>query len=195
MIINEKGLTKALKHAYGNSGYTVMQDGEQITLYSDIWYVRCDLDKLPRKALATLVEHLGIIPGVGEALTIQKNDEVQNAIPEMVWDSIKYWVEEAAENMTVSAVPMRFRGAHILQQTGGGAAFGALPVSIDILEKEIHLKQIPARVTKNSGLSWAGEGEVVIVKAARGATAYWLKAWERDVWEALETVDLHKREE
>lgn len=91
MIIEEKGLVKAIKAAYRHSGYTVLNQGGEVTIYTEGWFVRCLWTKLPRKALA-----------------------------------------------------------------------------------------------------WSHDGETVMLGAIRKTT--WAWDWERTVWEALESVDLHKKE-
>lgn len=71
-IIQEKGLVRAIKAAYSHGGYTVLNQGAQVTIYTEGWFVRCPWPKLPRKALATIVEHMGMIPDDGEAVTIER---------------------------------------------------------------------------------------------------------------------------
>ena len=56
MIIEEKGLVKAIKIAYRHGGYTVLNQGGEVTIYTEGWFVRCLWPKLPRKALATIEE-------------------------------------------------------------------------------------------------------------------------------------------
>ena len=55
MIIEEKGLVKAIKIAYRHGGYTVLNQDGEVTIYTEGWFVRCLWPKLPRKALATIV--------------------------------------------------------------------------------------------------------------------------------------------
>lgn len=82
MIINEKGLARALKLAYKHGGYTLIANGEQIILFTEGWYLQCDKDKFPRKALATIVEHMGTLPTMDAALSIADGEEPQVVMPE-----------------------------------------------------------------------------------------------------------------
>ena len=66
-IIQEKGLVRAIKDAYRHGGYNVLNLDGDVVIYAEGWCVRCPWNKLPRKALATIVEHLGMIPENGEA--------------------------------------------------------------------------------------------------------------------------------
>uniref|UniRef100_UPI0026F229E2 hypothetical protein n=1 Tax=Desulfovibrio piger TaxID=901 RepID=UPI0026F229E2 len=91
MIINEKGLVKALKSAYKRGGYTISNDGQNVALYTEGWYLRAAWDKFPRKALATIVEHMGTLPAA-EALVIMDGYDPQVAIPEVVGDDIAKWI-------------------------------------------------------------------------------------------------------
>ena len=61
MIISEKGLCAAMKRALGG-GYNVLSDGMGIRIFTQEWGIETDLDSLPRKALALLVEHTGAMP-------------------------------------------------------------------------------------------------------------------------------------
>lgn len=113
MIIEEKGLVKAIKAAYRHSGYTVLNQGGEVTIYTEGWFVRCLWTKLPRKALAIIVERV-------------------------------------TAEMGTAAI-------------SGGRA-----------------------------LAWSHDGETVMLGAIRKTA--WAWDWERTVWEALESVDLHKKE-
>ena len=61
-IIQEKGMVRAIKGAYRHGGYNVLNLDGDVVIYTEEWCVRCPWNKLPRKALATIVEHLGMIP-------------------------------------------------------------------------------------------------------------------------------------
>lgn len=76
-IIQEKGLVRAIKGAYRHGGYNVLNLDGDVVVYTEEWCVRCPWNKLPRKALATIVEHLGMIPENGEAVNIEKDGQPQ----------------------------------------------------------------------------------------------------------------------
>ena len=63
-IIQEKGMVRAIKGAYRHGGYNVLNLDGDVVIYTEEWCVRCPWNKLPRKALATIVGSiLGIISG------------------------------------------------------------------------------------------------------------------------------------
>ena len=39
MLISEKGLVRAIKRAYKNSGYVVMNTGDAVAIYTENWFV------------------------------------------------------------------------------------------------------------------------------------------------------------
>lgn len=49
-----------------------------------------------------------------------------------------------------------------------------------------------AAISGGRALAWSHDGETVMLGAIRKTT--WAWDWERTVWEALESVDLHKKE-
>ena len=67
MIINEAGLTRAIKQIYKTLGYTVFVHEGEIVLLSKYWYLECNKSIFPRKALAAIVEQAGFIPDEDEA--------------------------------------------------------------------------------------------------------------------------------
>ena len=109
MIIEEKGLVKAIKIAYRHGGYTVLNQGGEVTIYTEGWFVRCLWPKLPRKALATIVEHMGMIPDDGEAVAIEKDDQPQAIMAGIVSDDVDGWMGGEVASMA-SYVPVTFRG-------------------------------------------------------------------------------------
>ena len=62
MLINEGGLIRAIKRAYKAGGYTVLNTGNDVAIYTDHWFAMANRALLPRKVLATIVEHVGMIP-------------------------------------------------------------------------------------------------------------------------------------
>ena len=121
MIIEEKGLVKAIKAAYRHSGYTVLNQGGEVTIYTEGWFVRCLWTKLPRKALAIIVEHMGMIPDDGEAMAIEKDDQPQAVMAGIVSDDVAGWMGGEAASMA-SYVPVTFRGYQldVYKRQGGG---------------------------------------------------------------------------
>ena len=56
---------RAIKRAYKNSGYVVMNTGDAVAIYTENWFILANRTLLPRKVLATSVEHMGVIPERG----------------------------------------------------------------------------------------------------------------------------------
>ena len=56
MLINEGGLIRAIKRAYKAGGYTVLNTGNDVAIYTDHWFAMANRALLPRKVLATIVE-------------------------------------------------------------------------------------------------------------------------------------------
>ena len=61
MLINEAGVVRAIKRAYKGGGYTVNSQGGVMAIYTQSWYIQARREVMPRKVLATIVEHAGMI--------------------------------------------------------------------------------------------------------------------------------------
>lgn len=78
MIINEKGLLKAMKEAYKGGGYTVaaMQEyetvAEKLVIHTGYFLVSVERKHCPNAILGMIVQHSGLLPRVGEAYRISK---------------------------------------------------------------------------------------------------------------------------
>ena len=190
MIIEEKGLVKAIKAAYRHSGYTVLNQGGEVTIYTEGWFVRCLWTKLPRKALAIIVEHMGMIPDDGEAMAIEKDDQPQAVMAGIVSDDVAGWMGGEADSMA-SYVPVTFRGYQLFQEVNGRQAYGVDPTALAIVER-VTAEMGTAAISGGRALAWSHDGETVMLGAIRKTT--WAWEWERTVWEALESVDLYKKE-
>lgn len=189
-IIQEKGLVRAIKAAYSHGGYTVLNQGAQVTIYTEGWFVRCPWPKLPRKALATIVEHMGMIPDDGEAVTIEKDDQPQAVMAGIVSDDVTRWMGGEEASMA-TYVPVMFRGYQLFQEVGGRLTYGVEPTHLAIVER-VAAERGTAAVSDGRDLVWTHDGETVVLNTIRKTT--WAWEWERAVWEALESVDLHKKE-
>ncbi len=173
MIIEEKGLVKAIKAAYRHSGYTVLNQGGEVTIYTEGWFVRCLWTKLPRKALA-----------------IEKDDQPQAVMAGIVSDDVAGWMGGEAASMA-SYVPVTFRGYQLFQEVNGRQAYGVDPTALAIVER-VTAEMGTAAISGGRALAWSHDGETVMLGAIRKTT--WAWDWERTVWEALEGVDLHEKE-
>ena len=190
-IIQEKGMVRAIKGAYRHGGYNVLNLDGDVVIYTEEWCVRCPWNKLPRKALATIVEHMGMIPDT-EPVSIVKDGEPQLIMPDVAADEIAHWrTGERTDAVTMATVIMQ--GYQIFQPDGGGACYGVSLLDLGIMEREM-VEHGAAAVIDGDRLLWRGDTEVVAMGAVRKARSSWAKEWERAVWNALEGVDLHKEE-
>ena len=89
MLINESGLVRCIKRAYKSAGYAVAAEGDCMTIYTEQWYIQCKRAAIPRKVLATIVEHMGMIPDT-EPVSIVKDGEPQLIMPEVAADEIEH---------------------------------------------------------------------------------------------------------
>lgn len=90
MLINESGLVRCIKRAYKSAGYAVAAEGDCMTIYTEQWYIQCKRAAIPRKVLATIVEHMGMIPDT-EPVSIVKDGEPQLIMPDVAADEIAHW--------------------------------------------------------------------------------------------------------
>ena len=192
MIIEEKGLVKAIKIAYRHGGYTVLNQGGEVTIYTEGWFVRCLWPKLPRKALATIVEHMGMIPEKNVPTSILKDEDPQLVLKEVAADDMSHWRGgERGEEVTL--VPVIMQGYQIFQPPGGGSCWGVPLYLLDMIERDA-AEHNGADVVDEDRLLWEADGEAIVIDTVRKARSSWAKEWERAVWNALEGVDLHKEE-
>lgn len=192
MIINEKGIVHAIKDAYRANGYNVLNMDGQVVVYTEDWYIRCDWKRLPRKALATIVEHMGMVPDSTDAVTIRYKEEPQVVMPEIVESDLAGWSEGEATGQA-TMVPIMFQGMQFYQKPGGGQCYAVDPLGLAIVERGIATFNT-AIIVENNRMSWSHENERVIL-SVQHCGEYWPQGWERDVWIALEGVDLHRKED
>ena len=146
---------------------------------------------MPRKVLATIVEHAGMIPGDKEPTNIMKDLNPQLVIPETAAEEMNAWrIGERGDD--VDLVPVIMQGFQIFQAES--LACWGIPLSyLGMVERDA-AEHDSAIVVDNCRLLWDDGTEAIAVEAVRKAKSGWAKAWERAVWEALEGVDLHKEE-
>lgn len=192
MLISEKGLVRAIKRAYKNSGYVVMNTGDAVAIYTENWFVLTNRALLPRKVLATIVEHMGMIPERDMPTSIIKDTEPQLVLRETAADDMDHW-RGGNRGEEVTMVPVIMQGYQIYQPPGGGACWGVPMYLMEMIERD-PAEHIGADVIDKDRLLWEADGEAVVINAVRKACSGWAKEWERAVWNALEGVDLHKEE-
>lgn len=192
MLIDESGLVRAVKSAYKHGGYTVANQGETVAIYTESWFIRCRRAMLPRKAMAAIVEHTGMIPNEKNPVYIQKYQETQVVMEDVAQADMDRWIA-GQRGGDVTMVPVIMQGCQIFQVTDGGPCWG-VPVSyLNIIERAV-AEHSSAEVVDKERLLWLDDGETVALGAVRKAMSGWAREWERAVWNALESVDLHKEE-
>ncbi len=189
MILDEKGLARNLKHAYKHGGYTITANNEQIIIYTEAWAVRVDWDKLPRKCLATIVEHIGLLPRSGDAIFIQDGVDPQVVMPETVGGDVAIWYRDTQTTEKATIVPAMINRGRLFQDS----ALRVYSIRADYLTivKQDAIKGTMVTILDNSRANWSAEGEDIMLTTRRPADLYYQRKSQKTVWEALETVDLH----
>ena len=146
MIINEKALLRLMKACQKSGGYWVaMTEGSPAWIYihGTNWYVGVQRDKLPRKALALLVEHMGEMPYPGVACKILK-DVVQDEFYELVTEPIFSMNADGRNNWTnpkmhLRPTPLTWRETKVWQRGDGKI----LLMNPDLMDLAIHFYTYP----------------------------------------------------
>ena len=192
MLINEAGLIRAIKRAYKAGGYTVTNHGDAISIYAQTWYIQINRALVTNKVLATIVEHMGMIPEVDAPTSVMKDQEPQLVLAEVAADDMAHW-RSGQRGEEVTMVPVIMQGYQIFQPPGGGACWGLPLLGLDMIERDA-AEHAGANVIDGDRLLWEADGEAVAIDTVRKALSRWSKEWERAVWTALEGVDLHKED-
>lgn len=192
MLINEAGLIRAIKRAYKAGGYTVANHGDAISIYAQTWYIQINRALVTNKVLATIVEHMGMIPEVDAPTSVMKDQEPQLVLAEVAADDMAHW-RSGQRGEEVTMVPVIMQGYQIFQPPGGGACWGLPLLGLGMIERDA-AEHAGANVIDGDRLLWEADGEAVAIDTVRKARSRWSKEWERAVWTSLEGVDLHKED-
>lgn len=114
MVANEAGLCTAMKAAYKGEGYKVAGIDADILIAAPGWCVVLRREKVPRKALGLIVEHVGDIPRHGEAYQVQKK-QVQTEIHGITCQILVKIQDEKVERRQVKPTGLHW-GRYILCQ-------------------------------------------------------------------------------
>lgn len=193
MIINENGLTRAIKRAWKAGGYTVLRNGELVMVYSDAWCVVCPREIFPRKALGAIAEHAGFMPDDGEAYRINKGGDQQVENFQIAMDTVKYW-QAAGVVQDAEMTRVNFSGYQLLQDMalteGVRRLHGVSVENLDILEWAV-ARDRKAVVSNGKRAIYTEDMEAVALGLISGETFA-----ERDedrkaqIWAELEQTDL-----
>lgn len=137
MVINEKGLLRAMKEAYKSDGYEIeckeIGGVREIHIETPSWYVMCVLKNLPRKVLGLIVEHMGEIPEQGQAAQVKKK-ETQTKIFTQGRDAFGGVTPDDCINPPrVIKTALVYRYSNIWQQRRGNKVFWIDPDLEDIM--------------------------------------------------------------
>ena len=183
MLINEAGLIRAIKRAYKAGGYTVANHGDAISIYAQTWYIQINRALVTNKVLATIVEHMGMIPEVDAPTSVMKDQEPQLVLAEVAADDMAHW-RSGQRGEEVTMVPVIMQGYQIFQPPGGGACWGLPLLGLDMIERDA-AEHAGANVIDGDRLLWEADGEAVAIDTVRKALSRWSKEWERAVWTAV----------
>ncbi len=188
MLIEEQGLVKALKHEYRHGGYIIHNQGDVVCLQADNWFVQCEWKQLPRKALATIVEHAGMIPVVDLSVEVKKGEAPQLMMEDMAKREVESW-QCGDTGACISYVPMMFLGNQLFQEVDGTKVYGINPIALGIVERNTAVTGMAQVLDSYKALWRTNDGETVIIITSRNTGQ-----WEQMVWNILERIDLHKKE-
>lgn len=137
MVINEKGLIRAMKEAYKTEGYEIVcteQGGaKEIHIETQKWRVTCVLKYLPRKVLGMIVEHLGEIPEPEQAVQVKKK-EIQTMLFTKKCDGFGGITPDDCVNPPRAVKSdISYRGGNIWQQRCGNKTLWISPALEDIM--------------------------------------------------------------
>lgn len=118
MTIYDKGLIRAMKAAYKDSGYYVALTDNGILIQSDGWGVEITADAVPNSVKSLIVLHNGSLPRMNSAVKVCKG-ECEYAILEMVVSTIDDLARAYTANGGHGIKPTRltFDGCRVWQTT------------------------------------------------------------------------------
>lgn len=119
MVINEKGLIKAMKETWKGPGYKVAVEAQggvdQIMIAGPGWMVVYDKEHLPRKVLGMIAEHLGTIPEAGEAYQVAK-DRNQTEIFDVAMSGLNAIRKNQEKKQQISKTALTLNGNAVWQR-------------------------------------------------------------------------------
>lgn len=162
MLIDAKGVVRALKEAYRTDGYLVAMGQDVLTIVAKDWYLECGSQTVPRKLLATIAEHTGFVPRANESIKVRKKEETQMVMPVFVEEQVALW-RSISVCKQARATPIQFGDLHIYQEDGGDReCFGILQEHLNLIQMET-LLSCPAQIYSGARLEWAqDEGRIMV---------------------------------
>ena len=74
MTFNEKGLIRAMKAAYKDTGYSVVGTDSGFIITGEMWGTSIHEKAIPNTVKGLIVTHAGKLPDIGEAINVQKGE-------------------------------------------------------------------------------------------------------------------------
>lgn len=195
MLVSEKGLVRALKDAYRRQGYTVLNSGTELTIYTPLWFVRTTWEELPRKVLGAIVEHMGTIPSTENALYIKKDADPQTVLQDIVGQDVSTWLQDDPGEL-VYMTPVVYYGERVFQ-SGNMQCYAADELPLGIVEDDAY--KAKGACVFNAGykkrMGWALGAEMVVISTARILAHNGFADYMDEAWRAFESVNLVKPKE
>lgn len=163
MVVNEKGLLKAMKSA-AKYGYHVFAEENGIVIFTQKWYVRIAAGKVPRSVLALLVEHIGFIPCAGDCMLVSAKEEAQSILRDVMDEEMRRWTFGNAAG-EARMVPILYKGRQIFQMDND-RCYAVDPGALGLLTRYA-AENGNCVVKDNCRMIWLGNDSRVILPVAR----------------------------
>lgn len=105
-MLYEKGLIKAMKEAYGKTGYSVAVNGSMLWICGELWFAGLHERHVSNDVKSVIALHFGVIPGDGEAMHACKGEEPNTEFLDNVLE-LPLHLAEAAPGDEYHVTPVR----------------------------------------------------------------------------------------
>lgn len=187
MLISERGFIRNLNRCCRAEGYIVGVSENGLHISTSNWYMEYNMDKVPHKILATLVEHMGFLPSIGRFSSVQRKRSgvvVQEAIPEFVKEQILGWsTPELDKQLAITQI--QCADSCVLQVIDGSYTCFAIPaerlemITGDLLSQPIQLKE-------GNKVEWFDDYGCIAMNLYRPFSG----SKYRGIWDLFESKDL-----
>lgn len=185
-MIEAKNLAKAMKSAAKGAGFRIFNpDGDTIYIWTGQWCVALHENKVPRLALAQIVEATGELPKPGFC-GIVTSDGLQTLLQETAEEEVKLMTAtNASKEKFVKLAPIRYRGM-IVYQSAMLEVFATNGAGISIAERSA----VKSAAVDKGKLVFTDEGECLILLCGRPVEDPGWPEEDLPVWAALESCAL-----
>lgn len=185
MIISEKGMCSCMRDAAAHGGYKIRfnNDEETLTVLTLEWLVNVENQKIPRKALALIVEHFGYLPESG-CFSVKKTKDsfdVQSYMSETFNADVALIARGAPELALYTGITVWNKALYISESQ---CMRGAAPELHCLLEFSGKPKIIPER-----SLCFIDDESAVFIAVCGGD---FLPENKKPIWDSLERIDWWK---